>query len=81
VTCRARSYLTMLHSPQIDSRRRIPELDGIRGMVIFLVLVWHYGVSSVKSGISSAALYTACLRWRVPYRDKHTVWGVKCRPL
>lgn len=28
--------------------QRIPELDGVRGVAILMVLVWHYGFCQVK---------------------------------
>jgi len=31
-----------LNPPPDDRRQRVPELDGIRGLAILLVLVWHY---------------------------------------
>ena len=31
------------------SGRRIPELDGIRGLAIVSVLIWHYGVGQIVS--------------------------------
>src|SRR2546427_8948290 len=33
---------------------RIPELDGIRGLAILLVLVWHYWASRVHPPLGSA---------------------------
>ena len=45
---------------------RIPELDGVRGLAILLVLVWHYGVGSVSAGAGtwqSYALIQFGLSW------------------
>ena len=39
---------TGLNPPLDDRRRRVPELDGIRGLAILLVLVWHYFAMLVK---------------------------------
>jgi peptidoglycan/LPS O-acetylase OafA/YrhL len=40
-----------------DGRRRIPELDGIRGVAISLVLVWHYLANPIQRDAD------ASLRW------------------
>jgi peptidoglycan/LPS O-acetylase OafA/YrhL len=36
---------------------RIPELDGIRGLAILLVLVWHYVANLIKPGADSWQFY------------------------
>src|SRR5437867_6087613 len=36
---------------------RIPELDGVRGMAILLVLVWHYLVGPLQTEPGSPAAY------------------------
>jgi peptidoglycan/LPS O-acetylase OafA/YrhL len=41
----------------VDSARRVPQLDGIRGTAILLVIIWHFIVVPLKqrphdSGIS-----------------------------
>ena len=38
-------------------QRRIPELDGIRGLAMVLVLVWHYLVVQVQVPPGSPAAY------------------------
>lgn len=42
-------------SRSIHSSRRIPELDGLRGLAIGLVLVWHYLGSPLDPEIGAAA--------------------------
>jgi peptidoglycan/LPS O-acetylase OafA/YrhL len=37
---------------------RLPELDGIRGLAILSVLVWHFAVGQVKTTIGSPMAYT-----------------------
>lgn len=42
-------------SPIDDGRR--PELDGIRGMAILLVLVWHYAAIQIQTQPGSLSAY------------------------
>jgi peptidoglycan/LPS O-acetylase OafA/YrhL len=54
-------------STQIEpGRERVPELDGIRGLAILMVLVWHYVVCQVRvppGGISGSLLRVFNLTW------------------
>jgi peptidoglycan/LPS O-acetylase OafA/YrhL len=37
-------------APSVWSGKRIPELDGLRGLAILLVLIWHFGYDSNSAG-------------------------------
>lgn len=40
--------------PPLTSKVRLPQLDGVRGLAILLVLVWHYLVGPLESSSSSS---------------------------
>ena len=44
-------------APAIHSSRRIPELDGLRGMAIGLVLVWHYFAYPLDPELGPGAVF------------------------
>jgi peptidoglycan/LPS O-acetylase OafA/YrhL len=40
----------------MDSSRRVPQLDGIRGTAILLVIIWHFIVVPLKQGPHDSAI-------------------------
>jgi len=40
----------------VDSARRVPQLDGIRGTAILLVIIWHFIVVPLKQGPHNSAI-------------------------
>jgi len=52
----------------VDSARRVPQLDGIRGTAILLVIIWHFIVVPLKQGphdsaISQIIAHVGVLTW------------------
>jgi peptidoglycan/LPS O-acetylase OafA/YrhL len=52
----------------VDSTRRIPQLDGIRGAAILLVVVWHFVVAPVmqaphESVLARIVIHAGLLTW------------------
>ncbi|HKP46118.1 MAG TPA: acyltransferase, partial [Pyrinomonadaceae bacterium] len=46
------------------SEKRVPELDGIRGLAIFLVLIWHFvGITVYGPGLPNAISRVTSLTW------------------
>lgn len=41
----------------IERSRRLPELDGVRGIAMLSVLVWHYVVGQAQTTVGSPAAY------------------------
>jgi peptidoglycan/LPS O-acetylase OafA/YrhL len=37
-------------TPSVKSSKRIPELDGLRGLAILMVLIWHFGCDANSAG-------------------------------
>jgi peptidoglycan/LPS O-acetylase OafA/YrhL len=40
----------------MDSARRVPQLDGIRGTAILLVIIFHFIVGPLKQGPHDSAV-------------------------
>src|SRR5689334_13970070 len=50
------SKITAMVDPQVErptaspkATKRIPELDGLRGLAILMVLIWHFGCDSISA--------------------------------
>ena len=49
--------LNIADDTRLDLRKRLPELDGIRGCAILLVLVWHYVQNQLRPEVGSGLAY------------------------
>jgi peptidoglycan/LPS O-acetylase OafA/YrhL len=54
-------FLSQAFAPQKETLAHIPELDGLRGLAIVLVLIWHYFVSPLQP--NSSWLGWPILKW------------------